>query len=148
MQGERVRFARDVVLVDRDVLREGPDPQVAGAGVDLIAYLEVAYGGADPGHHAGNVVAEHERGPVLQELLELPVADHLVQRVDTGGAHLDQHVTVADLRLTYVGGAESVLAVLLDDECLHDRLPSQRNSKACLMKSLWNWNTPPCPASG
>ena len=52
-------------MVDRDVLREGPDPQVAGAGVDLVAYLEVAYCGADPGHHAGEVVAEHERSLVL-----------------------------------------------------------------------------------
>jgi hypothetical protein len=68
----------DVVLVDRDVLREGPDAQVAGAGVDLVAYLEVAYGGADAGNRAGDVVAEHERGPVLQEPLELAVADHLV----------------------------------------------------------------------
>ena len=166
--------------------REGPDPQVAGASVDLVAYLEVAYGRADPGHHAGDVVAEHERGLVLQEPLELAVADHLVQRVDAGGAHLDQHVTVADLGLGYVGGAESVLAVVLDDECLHDRSPrgelasrsqvvegrqrvgrgadehaeagpregvrrrgsSQRNSRARLTKSSWNWNTPPCPASG
>jgi hypothetical protein len=30
VRGERVWFGRDVVLVDRDVLREGPDPQVAG----------------------------------------------------------------------------------------------------------------------
>ena len=148
MQGERGRLGRDVVLVDRDVLREGPDPQVAGAGVDLVADLEVAYGGADPGHHAGDVVAEHERGPVLQEPLELAVADHLVQRVDAGGAHLDQHVTVADLGLGYVGGAESVLAVVLDDERLHGRSPSPRNSRARLTKSSWNWNTPPCPASG
>ena len=45
MQGERVWFGRDIVLVDRDVFRERPDPQVAGTGVDLIAHLEVAYGG-------------------------------------------------------------------------------------------------------
>ena len=123
MQGERGWLGGDVVAVDRDVLREGPDPQVAGAGVDLVAYPEVAYGRADPGHHTGDVVAEHERGLVLQEPLELAVADHLVQRVDAGGAHLDQRVTVADLGLGYVGGAESVLAVPLDDECLHDRSP-------------------------
>jgi hypothetical protein len=40
VQGERAWFGRDIMLVDRDVLREGPDPQVAGAGVDLIANLE------------------------------------------------------------------------------------------------------------
>src|SRR3954453_5115219 len=123
MQGERGWLGRDVVLVDRDVLREGPDPQVAGASVDLVAYLEVAYGRADPGHRAGAVVPEHERGPVLQEALELAVADHLVQRVDAGGAHLDQHVAVADLGLGYVGDAESVPAVVLDDECLHELAP-------------------------
>jgi hypothetical protein len=74
--------------------------------------------------------------------------DEQSQRGDAGGAHLDQHVTVADLGLGYVGGAESVLAVLLDDECLDDRSSSQRNSRARLTKSSWNWNTPPCPASG
>jgi hypothetical protein len=114
----------------------------------LVADLEVAYGGADPGHHAGDVVTEHERCPVLQELLELAVADHLVQRVEAGVAHLDRHVTVANVGLRYVGGAQSVLAVPLDDECLHDRSSSQRNSRARLTKSSWNWNTPPCPASG
>jgi len=121
VQGERGWLGGDVVLVDRDVLRESPDPQVAGASVDLVAYLEVAYGRADPGHHARDVVAEHERGLVLQEPLELAVADHRVQRVDAGGAHLDQHVTVADRGLGYVGGAKSIVAVPLDDECLHDR---------------------------
>jgi hypothetical protein len=148
VQGERGWLGRDVVLVDRDVLREGPDPQVAGASVDLVAYLKVAYGRADPGHHAGDVMAQHERGLVLQEPLELAVADHLVQRVDAGGAHLDQHVTVADLRLGYVGAAQSVLAVVLDDERLHGLSPSHRNSRVRLTKSSWNWNTPPCPASG
>jgi hypothetical protein len=37
---------------------------------------------------------------------------------------------------------------VLDDERLHDRSPSHRNSRARLTKSSWNWNTPPCPASG
>jgi hypothetical protein len=51
------------------------------------------------------------------------VADHLVQRVDAGGTHLEQHVTVADLGLWYVGGGESVRAVMLDDECVRGRSP-------------------------
>jgi hypothetical protein len=42
MQGERGRLGGDVVLVDRDVLREGPDPQIAWASEDLVAYVEVA----------------------------------------------------------------------------------------------------------
>jgi hypothetical protein len=70
-------------------------------------------------------VAEHKRGPVLQEPLELAVADHHVQRVDPGGADLDQHVAVADLGLGDVGGAQSVLAVVLDDERLHDHSPCE-----------------------
>ena len=109
VQGQRRRFECDVVLVDRDVLGEGPDTQVAGARVDLVADLERADGAADLRHHAGDVVAEHERLLVLDELLELAVADHLVQRVDACRADLDQHVTVADLRLGDVGGAEPSL---------------------------------------
>ncbi|EDY56574.1 conserved hypothetical protein [Streptomyces sviceus ATCC 29083] len=58
-------------------LREAPDPQVARTGIDLVADSEAAYGGADPRHDAGHVVAERERGLVLQKQLELPVADHL-----------------------------------------------------------------------
>ena len=119
VQSERGRLEGDVVLVDGDVLGEGPDAQVAGSGVDLVADLEVRDVGPDLGHDAGDVVAEHERRLVLQELLELAVADHLVQRVDAGRAHPDQDVTAADVGLGYVGGAEAVLAVLLDDECLH-----------------------------
>jgi hypothetical protein len=61
-------------------------------------------------------VAEHERAPVFQEPLELAVADHRVQRVDARGTHLDQHVTIADLGLGYIGSTESVLAISLDDE--------------------------------
>src|ERR1700722_1251191 len=42
MQSKRGRLECDVVLVDRDVLGEGPDAQVAGAGIDLVADLEGA----------------------------------------------------------------------------------------------------------
>jgi hypothetical protein len=75
---------------------------------------------------------------------------------------------IAALGLGYVGGAQSDLAVPLDDECLHEGSPRGadgtrtavrtrvcggagaliRNSRARLTKSSWNWNTPPCPASG
>src|SRR5207244_1402082 len=98
MEGQRGWFEGDVILVDRDVLREGPDAEVARARVDLVADLEPADGGADLRHHPGEIVAEHERLLVSQELLELAVADHLVQRVDARRADLDQDVTVADLR--------------------------------------------------
>jgi hypothetical protein len=64
-------------------------------------------------------VAEHERGPVLQEPFELPVADHLVQRVDAGRVHPDQDVAVSDGGLGYLRGAQAALSVLLDGECLH-----------------------------
>jgi hypothetical protein len=39
-----------------------------------------------------------------------PLRPRTVQRVDAGGAHFDQHVSVADLGLAYVSGAQSVLA--------------------------------------
>ena len=99
VQSERGRLGCDVVLVDRDVFGEGPDAQVAGAGVDLVTDVEVADARANLRHHSGDVVADHEGGLVFQELLELTVADHLVQWVDAGRAHPDQDVTVANPRL-------------------------------------------------
>ena len=120
-QRQRGRLGGDVVLVDRDVLRERADPQVAGASEDLVAGLEVAHGRADLRHDAGHLVAEHERALIPQQPLELTVADHRVQRVDARGAHLDEHVTGADVGLGYIGGAKTVLAVALDDESLRDR---------------------------
>ena len=115
----------DVVLVDRDVLGEGPDAQIARARVDLVADGEVTDVRADLGHHSGDVVAEHEGLLVLQKLLELTVADHLVQWIDAGRNDSHQDVGVADLRLGYVGGAQAVLAVLRDDECLHGCPPAR-----------------------
>jgi hypothetical protein len=124
VQGERGWLGGDVVLVDRDVLREGPDLQVAGASVDLVAYLEVAYGRADPGHHAGDVVGRARTGSGTSGArLNSPLRTIFVQRVDAGGAHLDQHVTVADLGLGYVGGAESVVAVVLATNAFMTVLP-------------------------
>jgi hypothetical protein len=62
-------------------------------------------------------VSEHERRLVLQEQLELAVADHLVERVDAGSAHPDQNVTRPDTGLRDLGGTQAVLAISLDDEC-------------------------------
>jgi len=117
--GERARFGRDVGLVDCDELREGTDAQVTGTGMDLVADVEVPHVGADPGDDAGHVVAEHERRLVLQELLELAISDHLVQGIDADGAHPDEDVSGPDLGLGYVGSAHAVLAVPLDNVCLH-----------------------------
>jgi hypothetical protein len=83
-----------------------------GPSVDLVADLETVNGRAGPGHHAGDVVAQHERGPVLQDPLEVAVADLRVQGIDAGGAHPDQHVTVAGRGLGYVGGVEPSLPSL------------------------------------
>jgi hypothetical protein len=113
------RLDRHIVLIDRDVLGEGADAQITGARIHLVADLEVADGRTDLGHHTGDVVADHDGGLVFQQLLELTVADHLVQWVDAGRAHPDQDVTAANLRFGNLGGAETVLAVLRDDECLH-----------------------------
>jgi hypothetical protein len=110
-------------MVDGDVLREGPDAQVAGSGIDLVADLVVPHAGPDPRHDTRDVVPQHERRPVLQEPLELAVADHPVQRVDAGGTHPDQDVTGPDGGIWHLDGAEAAFAIFLDDECLHaDRL--------------------------
>ncbi len=97
--GQGGRLERDVILVDRDVLGEGADAKVPGAGEHLVAHLEAADAGADLGDHTGDVVAEREGRLVLQKLLELAVPDHDVQRVDARCAHPDQYVGVADPRL-------------------------------------------------
>jgi hypothetical protein len=68
-------------------------------------------------------VAEHEGRLVLDQPLELAVAGHLVQRVDARGAHPDEDVASSHDGLGHVGGARTVLAVLLDDVSLHDRGP-------------------------
>src|SRR5881397_1330142 len=110
-------------MVDGNVLREGPDTQVAGPGVDLIADLVVPHVGPDPRHDARDVVSEDERRLVLQEQPELAVAYHLVERVDTGSTHPDKDVARPDRGVWHLGGAEAALAILLDNECLHDRPP-------------------------
>ena len=155
LECERVRLGRDVVLVDRDEFGERADPEVARTGVDLVTDLEVAHVGADLGDHAGHVVAEHEGRLALDQPLELAVAGHLVQRVDARGAHPDEDVASSDGRLGHVGGARTVLAVLLDDECLHDGGPlrvgecqAARKSSASGTNSAWYWKMPPWPASG
>lgn len=76
-------------MVDGDVLRECPNAQVAGSGVDLVARFVVADVGPDPRDDPREVVSEHERRLVLQESLELAVAYHLVQRVNAGRTHTD-----------------------------------------------------------
>src|SRR5881628_3056016 len=107
-------------MVDGNVLREGPDTQVAGSGVDLVADLVVPHVGPDPRHDACDVVSEHERRLVLQEQLELAVAYHLVQRVDAGSTHPDKDVAGPDGGVWHLGGAEAALTISFDDECLHD----------------------------
>jgi hypothetical protein len=64
-------------------------------------------------------VAQREWRLVLQQLLELAVPDHLVQRIDArrGGAH--DEFPIADDRLSHIGGSQALIPVLLDDERLH-----------------------------
>jgi hypothetical protein len=119
VQRKRGRLEGHIVLIDRDVLGEGSDPQIAGARIHLVADSEVTDGRTDLGHHTGDIVANHEGGLVLQQLLELTVADHLVQWVDAGRAHPDEDVIAANLRFGNLRGAETILAVPRDDECLH-----------------------------
>src|SRR5438046_2648592 len=126
-------------MVDCNVLREGPDTQVAGSGVDLVADLVVAHVGPDPRHDARDVVSEHEGRPVLKQQLELAVAYHLIQRVDAGSTHADQDVTGPDGGIWHLGGAEAALAISLDDECLHNRPPVVRR-----FLSSWWWSMLRC----
>ena len=68
LQRQGCRLERDVIVVDGDVLREGPDAKVAGACKHFVADREAADVSANLGDHTGNVVAEHEGCLVLQEL--------------------------------------------------------------------------------
>jgi hypothetical protein len=124
VQRERCGLGCDVVLVDRDVFGEGPDAQVTGPCVYLVADFEVADTRTDLGHHSGDVVADHEGSLVLQELLELTIANHLVQRVDAGCTHSHQDVIVANFGFGYVRGPKAVLTVPSYDDCLHVCPPS------------------------
>ena len=99
LEGERLGLERHVVLVDRDELGERSRAQVAGPGVDLVTDPEVADVRPDLGDDAGHVVPEHERRLAFDQALELPVAGHLVQRVDACGAHSHQHVAWGDGRI-------------------------------------------------
>src|SRR5882672_4779832 len=129
-------------MVDGNVLREGPDTQVAGSGVDLVADLVVPHVGPDPRHDAREVVSEHERRLVLQESLELAVAYHLVQRVDAGSTHPDQDVTGSDGGIWHLGGAEAAAAIFLDDECLHNRPPVVRRALGSWWWSMLRYRCP------
>jgi len=125
-------------VVHGDQLGEGPDAQVAGPCVDLVTDPEVGDGGTDADDDPGHVVAQDERRLVLDQLFELPVADHLVERVDARGADADQHLVAADLGVGDLGGPQGVLAVLVDDVGLH-----RRNSNASATNASWNWKMPP-----
>src|SRR5687767_5123899 len=107
-------------MIDRDVFREGADTQIAGSCVNLVIDLVVTHLGPEPRHNAGDVVPEHERRLVFQEPLELAVAYHLVQRVDAGCIDPHQDVTWPDGGIWDLSGAEAVLAIFGDDECLHN----------------------------
>lgn len=119
LEGERSRLDRDVVRVDGDLLGERADAEVARPGVDLVAHGEAADVGTHLRDDAGDVVAEGERALVLDELLELAVADHLVERVDARRAYVDEDVAGTDRGSGHLRGCQTVGAVVGDDECLH-----------------------------
>jgi len=119
VERQRRWLERHVRSVEGNLLGEGTDALVARSGVDLVTDLEAAEVRADLRDDAGEVMAEGEGALVLDELLELPVADHLVERVDAGRPYVDQDVVRTDLRCRDLGQSEPVRAVVGDDEGLH-----------------------------
>ena len=114
------RLGCQVVLADRDEPGEGPDPVLVRACVDLIARREPVHTGPGPLHHAGEIVAEHERRLVGQHEPELAGHDLGVERVDPGGGDPDERVALASLRLGHLPCPQcAVLAVLADNKSLH-----------------------------
>ena len=116
---QRPRLEGHVVGIDGDELGEGPDPQVTRPGVHLVAHREAAHVGTHLGDHSRDVVSQDERPLVLQELLELAVTDHGVQRVDAGRPDVDQHVPGAHEGDRYVAQLERVGAVAGEGEGFH-----------------------------
>src|SRR6185369_11082187 len=90
VQRQGGRLERDVVLIDGDVLGKGPNAKIAGTCEHFVTDGETADIGTDLGDHTGDVVAEYEGRLVLEQLLELSVSDHAVQRIDTRCTHFDE----------------------------------------------------------
>ena len=118
LHADRRGLERQVGLGDGDALGERADAVLVGPGVDLVAELEAAHLRADADDGAGDVVAEDQRQLVRQDLLELPGADLLVELVEPGGLHPDEHVVLPDDGLGDVRFLQRLL-VLGDDERSH-----------------------------
>ena len=139
------RLSGHFVLVDGDQLRERAGGGLAQARVDLVTGGEAPDGRTHGGDHAGQVAAEHERGFEGQDPLELAGLDLAVDGVDPGRVDRDEDVVLAGHRSGQLAGSKwDVLAVLVDDEGLHDA----RKVSAWPTNCSWNWKMPPWPASG
>jgi hypothetical protein len=103
---QRGRFDRQVVLVDRDQLRERADAVGAGPRIYLITRRESSHGAAYLKDHTGQVVAEDERGLVRQHQLELAVLDLDVEHVHPRCVDLDEDVTITDHRVGHLTGPQ------------------------------------------
>ncbi len=75
-----------------------------GARIHLVADLEVTDWSHRSGPPTRDIVTNHEWRLVLQQLLELTVADHLVQRVDLAALTRTRTSLAADLRFGNLGG--------------------------------------------
>jgi hypothetical protein len=139
------RLSRHLVLVDGDQLRERASGGLAQARVDLVPRGEAPDGRTHGRDHAGQVAAEHERRFEGQDQLELAGLDLAVDGVDPGRVDRDEDVVLAGDRGGQLPGSKwDVLAVLVDDEGLHDA----RKLSAWPTNCSWNWKIPPWPASG
>ena len=100
---------REVGLRHGDALGERADVIVVRAAVDRVARLETPHVGADADHGSREIVAEHEREGVRQDLPELAEPDLLVEDVDPGGTHAHEDVGAPDTRFGRIDLLERAL---------------------------------------
>ncbi len=129
-----LRLQREVGLVHRDELREGPDPVLAGPRIHLVAGLEALHLGPDADHDPRQVVAQHQRKTIGQDELELAVADLGVQRIQAGRVDGDQHVALAQLRLRHLAQAQgAALRIAVEKEGFHGCFPAWSRRRSLRM---------------
>jgi len=117
------RLKSDVGFVHRNKFCESADAILGGPRIDFIACVESPHLRSDANHHPSHFIAQGERQSIRQKEFELAVSDLCIQRVDAGSVDLDQHIVVPQPGLWHFTKPSAVLAIAVDDECLHDMCP-------------------------